>query len=234
MTQSAATSIAWAEFEWRRRQHYALELLLSSICGMLKLVGDSTIDGILSVIREQTEDGSDVLSFWPDASRSWTMSAANAAASVSKELMLSAPLPFATFNQLKSAQQVLAAFALLSALEKQSRPFRNTDFNRPFLSTSDLATKLLVRVGDEPFDLLLRTLIETCVVLPHLKVTLRKMANGQKCSLRFFPDGALLRLTANQAGAGFSGSRLDNTLGILVDIGVLSHLPNGSYKRRAS
>jgi hypothetical protein len=94
--------------------------------------------------------------------------------------------------------------------------------------------KLIVGANDKPFEALLRKLVETCAVLPHLKVTLRKMSNGQKCSLRFFPDGNLLRLTANQTGAGFSGSRLDNTLGILVDIGVLTRESDGSFAKRAA
>jgi hypothetical protein len=53
------------------------------------------------------------------------------------------------------------------------------------------------------------------------------MAGGQKCSLRFFPEGQRLRLTAIQSGAGFSNSRLDNTINILVDIGVFQRGENG-------
>jgi hypothetical protein len=232
--QPGLASIAWAEFEWRRRQHYALELLLSSVCGVLKLAGDSSIDSILAVVREQTERNEDLFELWPDAKRSWTMSGRDAAASVPDDLMLGKPLPFAVFNQLKSSQQMLGAFALLSALEKQTRRFRTLNFDKGHTSISDLALKLLLHADDGFYEILLRNLVESCAVLPHLKVTLRKMSNGQKCSLRFFPDGNLLRPTAIQASAGFSGSRLDNTLGVLVDIGVLAHLSDGSYVRRAA
>ncbi|MBZ9696469.1 MULTISPECIES: hypothetical protein [unclassified Mesorhizobium] len=232
--QSAHASVAWAEFEWRRRQHYGLELLLSSVCGVLKLAGDSSIDGVLAVVREQTEKADDLSELWPEARQSWGGSSRNAADSVPEDLMLGKPLPFSSFNQLKSSQQMLGAFALLSALEKQTQNFRTVDLTRTQTSTSDLALKLIVGAGAEPFETLLRKLVETCAVLPHLKVTLRKMSNGQKCSLRFFPDGNLLRLTANQTGAGFSGSRLDNTLGILVDIGVLTRESDGSFAKRAA
>lgn len=231
--QSVRSSAAWAEFEWRRRQHYALELLLSSFCGILKLAGDASIDGVLAVVREQTEQSDDLADLWPQARQSWRGSARNAVDSVPADLMLGKALPFSSFNQQKSSQQMLGAFALLSTLEKQTRNFRTVDLEKSEISTSDLALKLIIRASDEPFEILLRKLVETCAVLPHLKVTLRKMSNGQKCSLRFFPDGNLLRLTANQTGAGFSGSRLDNTLGIFVDIGVLTRNSDGSLAKRA-
>jgi len=234
MDQPDLASVSWAEFEWRRRQHYALELLLFSVCGVLKLAGDSSIDRILAVVRNQTENSDDLFDLWPHAKLSWTVSAQDAAASVPDNLMLGKRLPFGAFNQLKSAHQMLGAFALLSALERQTRRFRKVDFNKSQTSISDLALRLLIQADDGPYEKLLLALVETCAVLPHLKVTLRKMANGQKCSLRFFPDGNLLRLTANQASAGFSGSRLDNTLGILVDIGELSRQSDGSYARRAA
>ena len=43
----------------------------------------------------------------------------------------------------------------------------------------------------------------------------------------FLPEGQRLRLTANQSGAGFSNSRLDNTINILVNIGVFRRGANG-------
>ena len=186
------------------------------------------------MVRDQTERSDDLSELWPEAKRSWTVSGLEAASSVPDDLMLGKPLPFGAFNQLKSSQQMLGAFALLSALEKQTRNFRKVDIDKAHASISDVALKLLIRAADEPYVTLLRILVETCAVLRHLKVTLRKMSNGQKCSLRFFPDGKLLRLTANQASAGFSASRLDNTLEILVDIGVLAHQANGSYAQRAA
>jgi hypothetical protein len=46
------------------------------------------------------------------------------------------------------------------------------------------------------------------------------MANGQKCSLRFFPEGARLRTTGLSANPGQSGSRLGNIIRILRDAGI--------------
>jgi hypothetical protein len=60
------------------------------------------------------------------------------------------------------------------------------------------------------------------IVLPaHLSTTLRKMSQGQKCSLRFFPEGETLRPTGKRVNAGYSGDRLGNVLGIWGDLGML-------------
>src|SRR5205814_9745757 len=66
-------------------------------------------------------------------------------------------------------------------------------------------------------------------VEPHLGTTLRKMGQGQKCSLRFFPEGSVLQPTGVAVTPGFSGSRLDNVLGMLADLGLYSRLDGGSF-----
>jgi len=67
----------------------------------------------------------------------------------------------------------------------------------------------------------LRRLLVEVVIEAHLSTTLRKMSQGQKCSLRFFPEGALLRPTGIPASAGQSGDRLGNVLGMWADLGIL-------------
>ena len=67
----------------------------------------------------------------------------------------------------------------------------------------------------------LRRLLIEVVIEAHLSTTLRKISQGQQCSLRFFPDGALLRPTGTPVIAGRSGDRLGNLLGMWADLGVL-------------
>ena len=136
-------------------------------------------------------------------------------------------LPFPAFTEMRASQRLLGAFALVSASEKQTLSFRAFKMGSSARSTSDLALQLVMSVDATPFEVFIGTFMERCAIIPHLQVTLRKMAGGQKCSLRFFPEGQRLRLTANQSGAGFSNSRLDNTINILVDIGVFRRGANG-------
>jgi hypothetical protein len=227
-----ATELAWAEYEWRRRQHFALELILSSVCGALDaLGGDGTPGEIIEAVKEETIREGGLSGLWPDAQNAWKLSAREAIETVPKTLMLGSPLPFPAFTQLRPHEKMLAAFALIAALESQTRPFRKVDNAPPASSASDLALRMMIEANEQPFEELLKALVTDCVITTHLQVTLRKMANGQKCSLRFFPDGDHLRLTDNKSGAGFSGSRLDNTLNILVDIGLMRRDENGAIAR---
>ena len=70
---------------------------------------------------------------------------------------------------------------------------------------------------------LMAAVIDRGVVESHLNTTLRKMGHGLKCSLRFFPDGRILRPTGMRVAAGFSGDRLGNVIGVLTDLGMIDH-----------
>lgn len=75
----------------------------------------------------------------------------------------------------------------------------------------------------------LQRLLNEIVIEPHLSVTLRKMSQGQKCSLRFYPEGKLMRPTGTGVVAGYSGDRLGNVLGFWGDLGVLDR-QSGGYR----
>ena len=80
-----------------------------------------------------------------------------------------------------------------------------------------------------PLREVLTSLLNQVVVEAHLSTTLRKMGQGQKCSLRFYPEGEILRPTGTPVGAGFSGDRLSNVLGMLSDIGLCMRESGGRF-----
>lgn len=226
--QGSSVSLAWADYEWRRRHHFALELLLSSVCGLLQDLDTASPAELVEAARADFQrDPATLSELWPDATKAWEKNARDAAASVPADLMAGRALPFPPFTELRPSHRLLGAFALVCALEKQTRPFRDFGPESPVSSTSDLALQLVMTAGEMRFEKFIESFMERCAIIPHLQVTLRKMSGGQKCSLRFFPDGQRLRLTAIQSGAGFSNSRLDNTINILVDIGIFRRGANG-------
>jgi hypothetical protein len=79
---------------------------------------------------------------------------------------------------------------------------------------------------DKPLTSAVLELTDRCVVEAHLTTTLRKMGHGLKCSLRFFPDGRVLRPTGVEVMAGYSGDRLGNVMGVLGDLGFIA--PDGT------
>lgn len=95
-----------------------------------------------------------------------------------------------------------AAGKILDRRNYLERAFKILDKNQDALLT-DVITALVIQAAIEP----------------HLKTTLRKMGEGQQCSLRFYPDGDLLRPTGTRVRAGYRGDRLGNVLGMLVDLG---------------
>ncbi|WP_031237188.1 hypothetical protein [Asticcacaulis sp. AC460] len=224
-------SLSWAEYEWRRRQHFTLELLLSAVCGVLNDFGDAAPAEITDTVEREARHDGRLMQLWPAAKDAWKGSGKEAATSVPTNLMLDAALPFDILNDLPSPDKMLMAFALLAAIEAQTRAFRRPDATNDVSQISNLALAMAQGSTEVPFKALLHELMERCAIVPHLQVTLRKMSNGQKCSLRFFTDGELLRLTANKSRAGNSGSRLDNTIGILTDIGVFKKGHNGRLMR---
>ncbi|MCQ2005696.1 hypothetical protein [Rhizobium sp. NRK18] len=225
-------SLAWASYEWRRRQHFALELLLNAVCGVLGALGGAgTVDDVVRATREEWNLNERLKDLWPAASDAWSSTAIVARGSVPPDLFAGKALRFRSVDELSPPEKLMASFAILSALQDQTRSFRGT-LAAHANSISDLALSLIISVGDQPFAEFLSELAERCAVTPHLQVTLRKMSAGQKCSLRFFPDGNVLRLTANQTNAGFSGTRLYNTINVLSDIGILTRNVDGSLATR--
>ena len=89
--------------------------------------------------------------------------------------------------------------------------------------------EILDDAGTQSLSATIKRLLREVVVEAHISTTLRKMSQGQKCSLRFYPEGALLRPTGTPAVAGFSGDRLGNVLGIWADLGVLERVDGGRF-----
>lgn len=210
---------AWAEFEWRRRLHFALELIFSGLCVTLRTIDQATL---IEVVTEW-EDAPDLppvltKKMWPEAHLAWTRSGAEAVASVPDGILLE-DSPASALGSISPHARGIAAFGLVAGLAVQSRTLRAAGDFPDRHGVGERALALLEGAADEPFGQTLTRLAEIAAEA-HLATTFRKMASGQKCSLRFFPDGPRLRATGLPATAGQSGSRLGNIIRILADAGV--------------
>jgi hypothetical protein len=209
---------AWAEFEWRRRLHFALELMFSAVCLALRDGNEATLSEVVAQWRETPELPPVLTNFWPEAVFVWERTKVEAVASVPNEVFLDAGPPGA-LNNISGQAKAIAAFGLVVVLAKQSQILRAAGV---FPDRNGVGERALAVVGgtrDEPFEESLKRLVEI-VVEAHLATTFRKMAGGQKCSLRFFPEGHRLRATALPASAGQSGTRLWNIIRVLADAGA--------------
>lgn len=226
--QGTQIAFSWAEYEYRRRCHFALELMLSALTSSLAEFEEATIPQIVSSWFS-TLDASLLLSnAWPSVSDARNLSASVAVDSVPKILFSDKPVPTNDLRHLPLPDQAFSAIALLAATAKQTNATRrNGYFEQKPTSSGEHALSIIEGAGDEPFSKLMKEIVEL-TALSHLQTTLRKMGAGQKCSLRFFPDGPLLRPTGIGMIPGHSNDRLTNVLRILTDIGKLKRT-NGKF-----
>jgi hypothetical protein len=211
-------TIAWAEFEWRRRLHFALELIFSGLCATLRARGQATLSEVVTEWHEAPDLPPVLTKTWPEVHLVWTRSGAEAVASVPDGFFLE-EIPISALGSISPHARALAAFGLVAGLAVQSRTLRAASDFPERHGVGERALALLEGAAKEPFSQTLTHLAEIAAEA-HLATTFRKMAAGQKCSLRFFPDGPRLRATGLPANAGQSGSRLENIIQVLADAGV--------------
>ena len=211
---------AWAEFEWRRRLHFALELMFSAVCMALRDTGEATLGEVVAQWQETLELPPVLTKFWPEAALVWERTKAAAVASVPNDVFL-ATGPTDALNSISAQAKAIAAFGLVVVLARQSQVLRAASEFPDRNGLGERALAVVEGATDEPFQQSLKR-FAGIVVEAHLATTFRKMAGGQKCSLRFFPEGHRLRATALPAGAGQSGTRLWNIIRVLADAGTNS------------
>jgi hypothetical protein len=221
-TSSSPTAVEWAHYEWRRRVHYALELLLSALCGGIFSKSAATVPEILddwsrNAVAPQLTD------WWPAAPAAWAMDTASAISSVSSALFKDQPIPVQALNRLPPGDKALAGYALLVALAQQSAACRSAGLFPNQESPGEQALAIVMaRTGQSILETMTELFIG-CVAPAHLTTTFRKISAGADCSLRFFPDGERFRSTGTETGAGQSGPRLLNVCRILADLELLGH-----------
>ena len=221
-------ALAWAEYEYRRRCHFALELLLSALTISLLEFEAASIGRVVSNWFNYFEPSQLLNEIWPTASQAREMTAIECVRSVPGELFVNARIPVNDFRHLAPSNQAFAAVALLVALAGQTRMVRrNGHFSHIHSGPGERAIRIIESAGEETFLDFIQSLVEVAA-LAHLETTLRKMGAGQKCSLRFFPDGSVLRPTGIVVLPGHSNDRLTNVLRVLADVGNL-HRDGGRF-----
>lgn len=209
---------SWAEYEWRRRLHFALELILSAVADTVRARGEATLSELVAEWLEEPDLPPRLTAAWPQAAEAAARKGGEAFASVPDDVYLTEAPPD-DLARLKPHARALAAFALVSGLARQSERLRASGRFRDHAAPGERALACVETAREEPFVDTLQALADVAVQA-HLATTFRKMGGGQKCSLRFFPEGSKLLTTNIGTGAGRSGSRLWNVIKVLQDAAV--------------
>ena len=223
--------LAWMEYDLRRRVHFACELLLADVAGTLEDLASGTVDDVVN--RWMSVEG-----ISPAVRRALGVQHPTMASSLAD---LVGRMPESAFgagslntregrDQEAGGNRALYGLGLLVACWRSSAQLRDSGRLKDREHYMEKAFGLIDRNRSRPLSHAMRELALYLAVEPHLVATLRKMGQGQKCSLRFFPEGSVLQPTGTGVTPGFSGSRLGNVLGVLADVGLFERLPGRRFK----
>jgi len=220
-------TLAWAAYELHRRVHFAFELLLNAVAAVVVDRDGATVN---EVVGEWTaDDWPNELEVYLDTSDfDWSMPFRQFVHSVKDEPFLGGAVERITGRRMPTrGAKAMFALALLCATWRQTQRLRSDERRLPGARAGTWqGFSIIEEALDKPLTSAALKLTDRCVVDAHLTTTLRKMGHGLKCSLRFFPDGRVLRPTGIEVRAGYSGDRLGNVMGVLGDLGFIT--PDGS------
>lgn len=218
------------EYELRRRAHFACELLLADVTGTLQDLATGTVDAIadrwlsLDGISPAVRESLGVDEIPGDMTLRDVLDGMPADAFLRDRLRVAEGR-----KQARGGNAALYGLALLLSCYRCSETLRTTNSLPDGRHYMERAFELVTENANKPVILAMRELALHLAVEPHLSTTLRKMGQGQQCSLRFFPEGEVLHPTGIAANPGCSGTRLGNVLGILADMGLFNRLAGGRY-----
>jgi hypothetical protein len=229
--QVAPVEAAWAEYELRRVVHFALELLLSALTDTLIDLAEATIRDVVVSWDTSERLAEIVRAVLPVDAMPMADRVCDVDAALSDERLVTHAPNFRSVRQLGPAQRVLYALAILLSSARRTTELRRagTVPTRGDRDVLDTTFSLLAQHAHDSVSDALIALLQHVVVERHLAATLRKMSQGQQCSLRFYPAGEVLRPTGESVRAGYSGDRLGNVLGMWADLGALERRPGGRY-----
>jgi hypothetical protein len=222
--------LAWMELELRRRIHYASELLLADVAGTLNHLMSSTpsaisgywvrSQGLSPVVRKVLG----VEAIDPKITLSELLT------KMPEDAFLDGPLRVGDGrNQAVGGNQALYGLAVLLSAYRSSERLRRLGKIENRRHSMELAFDLIDQNRANTLEHVLQVLSLRLAITQHLATTLRKMGQGQQCSLRFYSEGNVLHPTGVVTRAGFSGTRLENVLGMLADTGLCDRLPDGRF-----
>jgi hypothetical protein len=230
-------AVAWTEYELRRRCHFAFELFLKALANMLNLLGGANLgECINSYVQEfKTSEG---LKEIIDINKPFSKQLSDFRKAIKPNAFLDSPVDRGSIQNCCAGAMALYALCILLSCEKHTKTLRSESKLTDRSEESNGLMELSFKILSESKDLLVRDVVANLTlqtaIEPHLFTTWRKMRQKQKCSLRFYPEGNILRPIEQKTKAGYSGPRLGNVLGMMADIGLTNRETNDSFYISAS
>jgi len=219
----------WAEYELRRRIHYSLELLLCAMTSTLGELGTATAEDIAEEWSNEDALPPLLTQIFPVGMDTMNQTVQSVSASIADDLFMNESIQTSKAKQVPPTVQALYSLSIIMACKNQSAGVRKLGLIKAEKHYMERAFSLIDKYSGKPVKDLMPHLLVQCIVEPHLKTTLRKMGQGQQCSLRFYPEGIVLHPTGVQVSPGYSKARLGNVMVLLNDIGLCDLNADGLY-----
>ncbi|MBJ6799755.1 hypothetical protein [Geomonas propionica] len=223
----APVELGWGEYELRRRVHFALEMLLAAFTRTLNDLDGGTVDDVLAVWETRWQIAPLLGALVPFSGNPFAERLAEVDARVPADILLDKGASLSA-ARLESEPKAVYALVVLLACKKQTEELR-LQSHLPDRAHYLERTFRLLADGDRSVSDVLRELLIAAVIEPHLQTSLRKLGQGQKCSLRFFPEGSFLHPTGTEVAASYSGDRLGNVMGMFADVGYLERVESTRF-----
>ena len=218
--QLSAIELNWFEFELRRRVHYSLELLLKALSFSLDELNGAKVERVIETWFEDIE----LSNIFSNGSQYFTSTLKEYQDFLDED-------EFFEPEPIGASEQALLAISIIEVCRLQSSDLLEYISEIEGIDYMRKTFNILLELEEKPVYTVLIEVLKYCVIEPHLKTTLRKMGQDQQCSLRFFPEGQKLMPTGVETKAGISGSRLNNTMRMISDIGFCEAGNGGTFVR---
>ncbi len=219
--------ILWFDYDLHRRAHHALEALLGALTTTIQELDGASIQGVLTAWEQESEVPQFLSQALGLTDVDYSDDFENILQAIPPDFFLGETIQKKTANDLNAPARALYSLALLVACKKQSDALRVKKLLTDYGETMEKAVAILDSGKGLTIRQVFNRLLEEVVVKPHVGNTLRKMEQGAKCSLRFYPEGNRMKPTGTNVSAGYSGERLGNVLGMLADVGILQRESGG-------
>ncbi|HEX2948393.1 MAG TPA: hypothetical protein VHV83_02295 [Armatimonadota bacterium] len=233
-TKADETARAWAEYELRRRIHFAQEVLMHAFYRTLRSEFADTGASIEQIVKRWLQmpiDPERIAQYCVSTIPTLMVALWQFADACNNQAFRPVEFPWGGIWAMNSAECAWYAMALLLTCRSDAeRLDTNVEHQRlipdPFRT---LLFDILDTQREQPVSAVVMSVLEQAVVVAHLDTTMRKMGAGQKCSLRFYPESRVIHPLPNSFGAGISNNRLGSVMGMLADLGLCLRVENTSF-----
>tara|TARA_R110001599_G_scaffold12658_3_gene59090 strand:- start:5173 stop:6738 length:1566 start_codon:yes stop_codon:yes gene_type:complete len=224
---STNIQLGWFDYELHRIVHYSMECLLSAFTSELTDLDGGTLNEILEEWSMHIDFSDNVSTLSSTLNGLWKMPFSNVVEKAEKGGLVYVLYSRHKAMEYVSVERMLCGFYFMLQAWTKSQSIRNKKLINNYNSSLETIFTIFAESADKTFLDVIREIIGEVIIDGHLRTSLRKMANGGECSLRFYPEGDHYYPTNTATYAGRSNTRLANVTRMLIDVGLLEEGEEG-------